>query len=77
MPFINSYNYEQTVSAVYTPVKQLELLNKYNGKGLCVTYRFTRSPNLYSAKMTTVELVISNTTDKEIHGICIPTKVSL
>lgn len=63
------------MSAVYTPVKKIELLNKYTGKGLCVSYRFTRSPNLYSAKMTTVELVISNTTDKEAYGVHIPTKV--
>ncbi|XP_035221751.1 AP-3 complex subunit beta-1-like isoform X1 [Stegodyphus dumicola] len=64
----------QTVSAAFTPTKQYELLNKYNGKGVCITYRFTRSPNLYSAKMTTVELSINNSSDKEICGIHIPTK---
>lgn len=61
-----------TISAIHTPTKEYELLNKFSGKGLCATYRFTRSPNLYSAKMTTVELSLHNISDKEIIGIHIP-----
>ncbi|PRD34080.1 UNVERIFIED_CONTAM: AP-3 complex subunit beta-1 [Trichonephila clavipes] len=62
----------KTISAIHTPTKEYELLNKFSGKGLCATYRFTRSPNLYSAKMTTVELSLHNVSDKELTGIHIP-----
>lgn len=64
------------MSAAFTPVKEFELLNKFTGKGLSATYRFTRSPNLYSSKMTTIELVFNNSSEKEIKGIHIPTTVS-
>ncbi|KAG8197187.1 hypothetical protein JTE90_011345 [Oedothorax gibbosus] len=63
----------KTVSAAFTPMQEIELLNKFHGKGLSATYRFTRSPNLYSSKMTTIELVFKNSSDKEIKGIHIPT----
>ncbi|GIX84543.1 AP-3 complex subunit beta-1 [Caerostris extrusa] len=61
-----------TISAIHTPVKEYELLNKFLGKGLCATYRFSRSPNLYSAKMTTVELILHNSSENEISGINVP-----
>ncbi|XP_042902045.1 AP-3 complex subunit beta-2 [Parasteatoda tepidariorum] len=64
----------KTISATYTPVKAHELLNKFTGNGLSLTYRFTRSPNLYSAKMTTIELVLKNESGVDIKGIVVPTK---
>lgn len=48
------------VSAKFVPIEQHELLNKASCYGLEATYRFTRSPNLFSPKMTSIEVVFSN-----------------
>lgn len=64
------------VPAVFIPNKLHELLNRYNGNGLVTSYRFTRSPNLFSSKMTTVELTLNNTTQEGILSIHVPDKKS-
>ncbi|XP_018329494.1 AP-3 complex subunit beta-2 isoform X2 [Agrilus planipennis] len=38
----------------------IELLNRIHGKGLSVTYRFTRNPHLFSPSMTNIGLVFTN-----------------
>ncbi|XP_055614239.1 AP-3 complex subunit beta-2 [Uranotaenia lowii] len=51
-----------------------ELLNKVNGYGLGIKYRFTRAPHLYSSKMISVELVFTNHGNLEITDIQIGQK---
>lgn len=48
------------VSATFVPSEQHELLNKASCYGLEATYRFSRSPNLFSQKMTSMEVVFTN-----------------
>ncbi|KAJ8926924.1 hypothetical protein NQ314_020776 [Rhamnusium bicolor] len=42
----------QIVQSTFINTKSVELINRINGKGLSATYRFTRSPHLYSPSMT-------------------------
>ncbi|XP_023227942.1 AP-3 complex subunit beta-1-like isoform X1 [Centruroides sculpturatus] len=60
----------------FVPVQKHELLNRYNGSGLIVTYRFTRSPNIYSSKMISVELTLTNESAEEIKDLYISDKKS-
>ena len=64
------------VSPSFTPGKSFELLHRMTGKGLGVTYKFTRSPCIYSTSMVSVEVVLTNTTDAPISNIHIGEKVS-
>lgn len=59
----------ETVSPLYVPVNSLELLNKVNGFGLGITYRFTRVPNLASPNMISIELVFTNHGNIELKNI--------
>lgn len=60
----------------FVPVRKYELLNRYNGSGLIVTYRFTRSPNIYSSKMISVEMTLTNESSEEIKDLYISDKKS-
>lgn len=46
-----------------------ELLNKLSGHGLQVSYRYTRSPHLYSSAMVSIELQFINQGTEEISNI--------
>lgn len=46
-----------------------ELLNKLSGHGLQVSYRYTRSPHLYSSAMVSIELQFINQGTEEIANI--------
>ncbi|KAM7350501.1 adaptor related protein complex 3 subunit ruby isoform 2-T3 [Cochliomyia hominivorax] len=46
-----------------------ELLNKLSGRGLQVSYRYTRSPHLYSSAMVSIELQFINQGTEEITNI--------
>lgn len=50
----------ELVGPSYIPSDYTELLNKINGFGLGITYRFTRAPHLYSAYMVSIELLFTN-----------------
>lgn len=63
----------ELVGPSFIPSKQ-ELLNKINGHGLQVNYRFTRGPHLYSAKMVSIELTLKNESQKELENIRISNK---
>lgn len=52
-----------------TSTKSLELLNKVNGYGLGITYRFTRSPHLFSSNMVSIELQLTNHGNVELTDI--------
>ncbi|XP_053697786.1 AP-3 complex subunit beta-2 isoform X1 [Sabethes cyaneus] len=58
----------------YIPVKSNELLNKVNGFGLEISYRFIRSPHIFSTKMISVELVFTNRGNMELTDILIGKK---
>ena len=53
-----------------------ELVNPLAGAGLEVSYRYTRAPHLFSAKMTSIELRFTNTTQQEIRDIHVGQKVT-
>ncbi|XP_062559042.1 AP-3 complex subunit beta-2 [Armigeres subalbatus] len=62
------------VGPSYIPNKFHELLNKVNGYGLGITYRFTRAPHLYSAKMISIELTFTNHGNMELTDVQIVKK---
>jgi AP-3 complex subunit beta len=60
---------------MFTPLKQTELLSKMTtGGGLQVLYRFTRTPHLFAASMTSVELTLNNLGQEELTEIKIGSK---
>lgn len=63
------------VSASFISNKTCELVNKISGKGLRVDFRFTRSQNLVSSSMTSVELTFTNETGVVIKDIKVGSKV--
>lgn len=62
------------VGPSYIPSTVHELLNKTNGHGLQINYRFTRSPHLFSAKMVSIECTFRNESHKELENIRIAQK---
>ncbi|XP_033224866.1 AP-3 complex subunit beta-2 [Belonocnema kinseyi] len=62
------------VSASYIPLKKFELLNKINGHGLKVEYRFTRSQHLVSSVMVSIELSFTNDSKETINDIRVGNK---
>lgn len=53
-------NSVELIGPSFIPFSYAELLNKVNGFGLGVTYRYTRSPHLVSAYMVSIELLFTN-----------------
>ncbi|KAK8403584.1 hypothetical protein O3P69_000558 [Scylla paramamosain] len=64
----------QPASAKFIPVAKQELLNRISSGGLAVACRFTRSPHLYSPRMTSVELSFTNSGAEEIKDISVGAK---
>lgn len=50
-------------------MKSLELLNKVNGYGLGITYKYMRSPHLFSSNMVSIELQITNHGNVELTDV--------
>lgn len=50
-------------------MKGLELLNKVNGYGLGITYKYMRSPHLFSSNMVSIELQLTNHGNVELTDI--------
>lgn len=74
---ISSSTYDKSIELVgpfYIPLNTHELLNKVNGFGLGITYRFTRAPHLASSTMVSIELVFTNHGNKELKNIEISSK---
>uniref|UniRef100_A0A8W7PT60 AP-3 complex subunit beta n=1 Tax=Anopheles coluzzii TaxID=1518534 RepID=A0A8W7PT60_ANOCL len=59
----------ELVGPSFIPIKKHELLNKVNGFGLGIEYRFVRSPHLYSSRMVSVELTFTNHGNVELVDI--------
>lgn len=66
---VSAANRIELVGPSHIEFKHRELLNKLSGHGLQVSYRFTRSPHLYSAAMVSIELQFVNLTNDEITNI--------
>lgn len=62
------------VSASYIPMKKIETLNKINGHGLKLDYRFTRSQHLVSSVMASIEFTFTNESKDSITNIHVGTK---
>lgn len=67
----------ELVGPSYIPLAKHELLNKINGHGLQIYYRFTRAPHLYSAKMVSIELTLKNESNNDMESIHISDKSAL
>ena len=57
------------VGPSYISYNHKELLNKLSGHGLQVSYRYNRSPHLYSSAMVSIELQFINQSSEEISNI--------
>ncbi|XP_076039597.1 adaptor related protein complex 3 subunit ruby isoform X2 [Oratosquilla oratoria] len=64
----------QPATAAFVPTNTQELLNRLTGSGLSVFGRFTRSPHLYSPKMTSIELTFKNHGNEDIKDIRVTKK---
>lgn len=66
----------QPVSAAYISTKPVELVSSISsGCNLQILYRYTRSINLYSASMVTIELTLINTGNEDLTEVKIANKV--
>ncbi|XP_062068515.1 AP-3 complex subunit beta-1 isoform X2 [Lepus europaeus] len=54
---------------VFVPMKTHVLLHRMSGKGLAACYFFPRTPCTFGAKMVSVQITLSNTTDRKIEHI--------
>lgn len=70
----NIANRIETVGPSYIAMEASELLNKVVGYGLGITYKFTRSPHLYSSSMVSIELHFTNHSNIDLSDIQIGTK---
>jgi AP-3 complex subunit beta len=68
------HNKIELVSPTFITFSPVELLNKVNGYGLGITYKFTRSPHLFSASMVSIELQFTNHSNVELTDIQIASK---
>lgn len=73
VPTTTSNRYE-LVGPNYIPLNSTELINKVNGYGLGITYRFTRAPHLFSATMVSIELLFTNYSNDVMENIRIGEK---
>lgn len=67
----------ELVGPVHVSLDKRELLNKINSYGLQITYRFTRAPHLYSAKMVSIELTFRNESNSDLENINLSNKSAL
>lgn len=68
---------QQMAPPVQVKTKSCELLDRMSGKGLAVSYKFTRTISIFSPKMASIELSFVNNGDKPLTDIHIGEKVSL
>lgn len=54
---------------VFVPTKTHELLHRMHGKGLAAHYCFPRQPCIFSDKMVSVQITLTNTSDRKIENI--------
>ncbi|XP_043563016.1 AP-3 complex subunit beta-1 isoform X1 [Chiloscyllium plagiosum] len=54
---------------VFVPPKSYMLLHRMSGKGLGAEYHFSRRQCIYNSKMVSVQIILTNNSDKEIKNI--------
>ncbi|KAG5667756.1 hypothetical protein PVAND_015726 [Polypedilum vanderplanki] len=59
----------ELVGPSYVANNTMELLNKVNGYGLGITYKYTRAPHLFSSNMISIELHFTNHGNVELCDI--------
>uniref|UniRef100_A0A8C6W7Y0 AP-3 complex subunit beta n=1 Tax=Nannospalax galili TaxID=1026970 RepID=A0A8C6W7Y0_NANGA len=59
---------------VFVPTKTHVLLHRMSGKGLAAQYFFPRQPCIFGDKMVSVQITLSNTSDRKIENIHIGEK---
>lgn len=59
----------------FIPTKNFSLLDRINGRGLSLTYRFTRSAHLFSPHMVNIGLTFTNSNQEDITEIKVGKKV--
>ncbi|KAL7036751.1 hypothetical protein ACKWTF_008930 [Chironomus riparius] len=64
----------ELVGPSFIAMKSTELLNKVNGYGLGITYKYTRAPHLFSSNMISIELHFTNHGNLELLDIQCGTK---
>lgn len=65
----------QIVNPTFIPNKNIELLNRITGKGLQITYKYTRTPHLFSSNMVNIALTFYNGSNEVINDIKVGQKV--
>lgn len=67
-------NRVELVGPSFIAIDKMELLNKVNGYGLGVTYKYFRAPHLFSANMISIELHFTNHGNVELTDIQVGAK---
>lgn len=65
----------QFVQPMNIPLKSYDLLNRMTGNGLGITYKFTRTISVFSPKMVSIELTLTNHGESPLSGITVGKKV--
>ena len=73
-PSASISNKIELVGPSYVDSAGKELLNKVNGYGLGITYKFTRGPHLFSSSMVSIELSFTNHSNVELTDIQVGAK---
>lgn len=78
-PLVNSNIIENSrihsVNPNFISTKNIELLNRITGNGLCITYKYTRCSHLFSNSMVNIALTFCNSSNEDIKDIRIGQKV--
>lgn len=64
----------ELVGPSFIAMESMELLNKVNGYGLGITFKYTRSPHLFSSNMVSIELTFKNHGNVELTDIQVGAK---
>lgn len=67
----------QVIAPNFVSTRDIELLNRISGRGLTITYRFTRTPHLFSSTMVNIALLFTNATADNITNIKLGQKVGI
>ncbi|XP_078419308.1 AP-3 complex subunit beta-1 isoform X1 [Cetorhinus maximus] len=59
----------EVTTPVFVPSKSYTLLHRMSGKGLGAQYHFPRQPCIYNSKMVSVQIILTNSSDKEVRNI--------
>lgn len=68
-PTETSTEVAHSIPPCFIPNKSINLLDRINGRGLSITYRYTRSPHLFSPHMVNIGLTFTNSNQQDITEI--------